>query len=372
MKNIAVFFGGSSVEHDISVITGVLTANSLDREKYNPIPIYVHNDGVWYTGESLLDLDDYKNLNLNKLQRVSLIAGDKKLYSVIKNKKLKVKAEIAVAINCMHGERGEDGSLAGLLLMCEIPLVSPPMLASAISMDKNITKTVMRGLRVKTLPFVTVDENYNVKEITKKISYPVIVKPCCLGSSIGIVKANNDKELEIAILSGLRYGERVLIEPALKDFIEINCAVYSDGEKNVVSECERPVSKSGFLSFSDKYVGGKRVFPADIDKEISDKIKEITLKVYGSLYFSGAIRIDYFVKGKEIYLNEINSVPGSLAFYLFCDTLKEFSVVLDKMIIQTEKRCAKESTFSRRYSSGVLFSSGSKGAKKKSLADKNV
>ncbi len=367
MKNIAVFFGGSSVEHDISVITGVLTANSLDKEKYNPIPIYVHNDGVWYTGESLLDLDDYKNLNLNKLQRVTLVLGEKNLYTIIKNKKLKVKLDIAVAINCMHGERGEDGSLAGILAMCDLPLLSPSMLASSISMDKSITKIVMKGLKIKTLPSITVDSDYKINEIKKKFTYPVIVKPCKLGSSIGIITADNDVDLEKAILGGFRFGDRVVIEPALKDFCEINCAAYSDGEKIVVSECERPVSKSGFLSFSDKYVGGKRVFPADINKEISDKIKSITEKVYRTLLFSGVIRIDYFVKDKEIYLNEINSVPGSLAFYLFCDTLKEFSVLLEKMITETEKRCAKESTFNRKYSSGILFVGGSKGGKKRSF-----
>ena len=365
MKNVAVFFGGSSVEHDISVITGVLTANSLNKEKYNVIPIYVHNNGLWYTGENLLDLDEYKNLKVDKLERVSVVLGDNKIYRIIRGRKIKVAMEISLAINCMHGERGEDGSLCGVLNMCGIPLCSPPIMASAVSMDKSITKMVMSGLRVKTLPSVTVGENYKISEIKQKIKYPMIIKPCCLGSSIGIVKAKDDRELEQGIANGLRYGDKVLIEPLLEDFYEINCGAYFDGEKVIVSECEKPVSKGGILSFTDKYVSGKRIFPADVPKEVSDKIKAITKKVYQSLYFTGVIRIDFFVKGQSVYLNEINSVPGSLAFYLFCDTIKEFSVVLDKLVAETEKRSARESTFNRKYNSGVLFSCGSKGAKKK-------
>ncbi len=365
MKNIAVFFGGTTVEHDISVITGVLTLNSLDATKYNGIPIYIHNDGLWYTGEILRDLDDYANLNLKKLNQVTVVAGKDYLYSVVKGKKLKPICQISTAINCLHGERGEDGSLAGLLSMCEIPLASPSLLASAVSMDKCFTKIVMKGLKIKTLPYVSLTIGDDVKAVTERLKFPVIIKPACSGSSVGIYTAKNLSELKSGVLGAFRFGEKVIVEPKITDFLEINCACYFDGEKAVVSECEHPISKGEYLSFDDKYTGGKREFPADIPKILSDRIKAITEKVYLELNFNGAIRIDYFIKDEEIYLNEINSVPGSLAFYLFSDTLKGFSVMLDKMVIEAQARHARSSTQNRKFNSAVLSFGGSKGAKGK-------
>lgn len=365
MKNIAVFFGGTTVEHDVSVITGVLTINSLDKNKYNGVPVYVHNDGLWYTGESLKDLDDYKNLDLNQLERVTVIAGKDVLYKVVKDKKIKPICKIATAINCLHGERGEDGSLAGLLAMCEIPLVSPSLLPSAVSMDKCFSKIVMQGLGIKSLPYVSITEKDDLESIVKAVKYPVIIKPACSGSSVGISKAENEEEFTSGVLCALRYGEKVIIEPFITGHKEINCAAYSVGGEIIVSECEQPVGKGAYLSFSDKYTGGERIFPADIDKSVAEKIKAITEKVYRELGFNGVIRIDYFVKGEEIYLNEINSVPGSLAFYLFSETLKGFTKMLDNMIVDAEQRFAKATTLNRKYSSGILSFSGSKGAKRK-------
>ena len=365
MKNIAVFFGGNSVEHDVSVITGVLTANSLNKQKYVAVPVYVHTDGLWYTGESLLDIDNYKNLKLEKLERITLLAGGGMLYKVIKGKKLKPFCKIAVAINCMHGERGEDGSLAGLLNMCEVALASPPLMSSAVSMDKCFTKTAMKGLKVKTLPSVTVYSDEDLSIVKSKLKYPLIVKPACSGSSIGIAKATDDDSLVNAINYALRFGDKAIVEPQLKGHLEINCSAYRVGEKIIVSECEKPIGKGEFLTFDDKYTGGKRVFPADIDKSLSDRIKAITEKVYLGLDFYGIIRIDYFVVGGEIYLNEINSVPGSLAFYLFCNTLKEFSTLLDSILEDAEKRYVKSSTVKRKYHSGILMQGGTKGAKRK-------
>lgn len=365
MKDIAVFFGGTTVEHDVSVITGVLTVNSLDKIKYNGIPIYIHNDGVWYTGECLKDLDDYKSLDFKKLQKVTLIAGDSTLFKVVKDKKLKPICKISTAINCLHGERGEDGSLAGLLNLCEIPLASPALLPSAVSMDKCFTKTVMQGLKIKTLPYVSVTANSELKEISKKLEFPVIIKPATLGSSVGISKANDIESLERGVNYALRFGEKVIIEPLLTGHKEINCAVYSKGVKVVVSECEQPVGKGEFLSFSDKYTGGKRIFPANLPKQVSNKIKSITEKVYRSLGFNGVIRIDYFVKGEEIFLNEINSVPGSLAFYLFSETLSGFTKMLDEMILDADRRYSITTTINRTYSSKILDFGGSKGAKNK-------
>ena len=364
MKNVAVFFGGESVEHDVSVITGTLTLNSIDKNLFNPIPIYVAKDGRWFTGEILKDVDEYKTLNQKKLIEVILKSGRNQLFQ-IKGKKLKPLLAIAVAINCMHGERGEDGCLAGVLSMSNIPLASPNLLASSVCMDKSFTKTVMKGLKIKTLPSVSVGEKFNEKEVFSKLKLPLIVKPNSLGSSIGISKVNKKEDLTSAISFAKKFGERVIIEPFLKDFIEINCAVYRDRHgKIVVSECERPVGKDEVLSFDDKYKSGKRIFPADISEKLSSKIKDTTKKVYSELYADGVLRIDYLVSGDEIYLNEVNTVPGSLACHLFSLTLKEFSGVLEKNIRRAESDFAKEQTIKTTFKSGIINGFGAKGSKK--------
>lgn len=363
MKTIAVFFGGMSVEHDVSVITGVLTLNSINKILYDPVPVYVDYDGLWYTGQELFDIDYYKNPDFRKLKRVTLVSGCPKLYT-LKGKRIKELGVVSVAINCMHGERGEDGSLSGTLKMCGIPLASPGTLPSAVSMDKHLTKTVLKGLGVKTLSCVLA-ESSNISVIEEKIGYPVIVKPACLGSSIGIKKAENRKELEDAVAYAKRFGEKVIAEKCLTDFVEINCAVLKRADGKIkVSDCERPIGKNSILTFEDKYSSGKREFPANIPSEVSDKIKKISERVYIELGFTGAIRIDYMVSGKNVYLNEINSVPGSLAYYLFCDTLKEFSKMITDMIRLAEKNFAIESSLVKKYSSSVLNISGSKGAKR--------
>jgi D-alanine-D-alanine ligase len=253
MKIVAVFFGGVSVEHDVSVITGVMTVNATDKTKYQAEPIFVDKNGEWYTGELLKDVDEYKDLDYKKLKKVMLKPGDNRLYQ-LKAKKLKPLFPIAVAINCMHGERGEDGSLAGILKTCNIPLASPDITASSVCMDKCVTKTAMKGLKVKTLPGVTVTDSDSAVGLVKGMRYPLIVKPACLGSSIGISQAKNAEELQNAVNYALKFGEKAIIEPCLKNFIEINCAVYRKANGSLcISECERPVSSTSFLSFDDRY-----------------------------------------------------------------------------------------------------------------------
>ncbi len=365
MKTVAVFYGGKSVEHDVSIITGVMTANCLGGE-YQALPVYIDKAGAWYTGDSLFDPDGYKNLNLKKLKKVTLTGGSNVLYE-IKRGKIKPLATVSVAINCMHGGFGEDGSLAGLLNFCGIPLASPPVLPASVSMDKSFTKTVLKGIKVKALPSITVSSVKEFQAVKDKIEYPVIVKPVLLGSSIGISRAEKPKEIEGAISYGLKFCDRVIIESCLDDFIEINCAAYLKKDGTIeISECEQPIGRTKILSFNDKYEGGKRVFPANIDKKYSDKIKEITKKVYIELGFSGVIRIDYFLSDGQIYLNEINSVPGSLAYYLFGDTLYSFSKMLKELIAVAEQKFAKDGTVTTDYKSGILNGVGSKGTKGRS------
>ena len=362
MKNIMVVYGGISVEHDVSVITGVLTLNALDKNKYNPVPVYVGKDGAWYTGD-LFDIDGYKKLNFKKLKKVTLTADSNVLYQVKKNR-LKRICDIAVAINCLHGG-GEGGSLAGLLTHSKIPLASPDVFASSVAMDKAKTKIALKGLNVKTLPYAVTDGRIDEKEI-EKIGFPLIVKPSSTGSSIGIRSAENKEELKSAISYALRYDRTAIIEKMLFHPIEINCSAYkNDKGEIIVSECEKPICKGKILSFDDKYVDGEREFPAKIDKKYSNKIRKITEKVYDKLSFTGIIRIDFFIYEGEIYINEINSVPGSLAYYLFSDTLKGFTEILNNIISFAEKEFAKQSTVIKEYKTTVLSIDGIKGGKSK-------
>lgn len=361
MKNIAVFFGGESVEHDVSVITGVLTLNSLDKEKFLPFPVYIDGDGTWFTGEELFDVENYKNLDVKKLKQVTLVAGKPVFYEIRKEKKLKPIFAVSCAVNCMHGERGEDGAIIGLLSMCKIPVASPDITASAICIDKRVSKILLKGLSVKTPLAKRIEKN----ELPRGIKFPVIVKPNRLGSSIGISVAKDEKEFFDAVNLARRYGDEVIAEEKLEDFIEINCAAYADKSgKIITSECEKPVGKSDVLSFADKYSGGEREFPAKIDKSVSDKIKSTTAKIYSALSMKGLIRIDFFVKGGEIFVNEINTVPGSLAYYLFCDTFKEFGKLLTEQIEIAEREFAKQNSFIKKYDSKVLCISGAKGSKR--------
>jgi len=364
MKNIAVFFGGVSVEHDVSVITGVMTLNTLDKNKYEGVPIFIDVDGKWWTGEKLFDVENYKTLSVKKLKRVALFGGDNVLYE-IKGKRVKPVCTLFAGINCLHGERGEDGSLAGLLKMCGVPLASPDMFPSAMSIDKAMTKKVLSGLNVKTLPFVLINGVTDYEKVKKKLGYPVMVKPLRLGSSIGINKAENPEELVNAVSQAKRYGEGVIVEPLLSGFTEINCAAYINPKgETVVSECERPIGKEEVLTFNDKYASGNREFPANIDKKISDKIKRLTASIYDKMGFTGIIRIDYFVKDGEVLLNEINSVPGSLAYYLFTDTLKGFSEILNEIIAVAEKDFLKDVSVKTVYNSSLLNLTGIKSAKR--------
>ena len=374
MKNVLVFFGGKSCEHDVSIITGVLTVNSINKELFNAIPIYVDKNGEWYTAEVLKDIEWYKSKNLSKLTKVTLISGNDTLYLVHKNK-IKPICKIAVAINCIHGLNGEDGVLAGYLKMCNIPFASPDLFASSMSIDKDFTKVFLSGIGVDKLPCVRLfkDSYYQKKQSTikmleKKFSYPVIVKPCNLGSSIGIKIAKTEDELIPAIDKAFNYDDKIIIEKAISNFKEINCAAYKSGDKIIVSECEEPISADEILSFNDKYLGSKsgarKNFPADISKELSQKIKTITEKVYRKGDFTGVIRIDYMVLDSKIYLNEINSVPGSLAYYLFCDSVKDFSNMLTELLNEGIKKQILKNNRNYNFNSNILTDiKGVKGGK---------
>ena len=360
MKNILVFFGGVSCEHEVSVITGVMTANCLSA-KAHVFPIYVDTEGKWHTGERLKDLSWYKTRDFKTVSDVTVIAGDNTLY-VVKNGKLKPLCRTDAAINCMHGVNGEDGTLAGVMRLSKIAFASPGLFPSSVAMDKYFTKLALKGIGADCLPYVKLSRtNYikkrdlAVKYVFKTLGFPVIIKPANLGSSIGISVAKDKNSLWLALDNAFLYDDKVIAEKALTDFREINCACIKLGGKYLVSECEEPKLSGDILSFSDKYSGEKRsVFPAELDEKIARRIKDVTSYIYRKLDFTGAIRIDFLLCGEKIYVNEINSVPGSLAYYLFVDSTEKFC---DLLLESAE--CAIEDEIDREnnvytYSSGIL------------------
>ena len=364
MKNILVFFGGKSVEHDISIITGVLCLNSIDKLKFNPIPVYVDESGVWYTGDELFDIGNYKNKSFKKLKKVTLIPNDNGLYAIA-TRKIKKLYNIACAINCLHGVNGEDGCIIGALKIASIPFASPDLFGSSLAIDKDYTKIFLSGINVDRLPYVRIFRQayYEKKEtaiklIERRFSYPVIVKPATLGSSIGIGVAKNKDELYNSLNSAFNYDDKVIVEKELSGFTEINCSAYKSGDKIIVSECEEPITKNQILSFQDKYQGYKtgsnRKMPADISKSVRDKIRSVTEKIYRKADFIGVIRIDYILYENKIYVNEINTVPGSLAYYLFSDTLKGFSDMLTSLINEGIKKHLNYKDRNFTFKSSVL------------------
>ncbi len=366
MKNIVVIFGGNSCESDVSIITGVMTANALDKNLFFAVPVYVDKDGCFYTGNELFDLDNFKVIKELDLKRVEFSVGDNTLYYRKKNK-LKQFIKVDAIINCCHGGVGEKGSLYGYFETIGIPMASPGLLASSVAIDKVNTKRYLKGNGVNTAKWLSIKNGESVGQVAlvaeEQLGYPMIIKPNTLGSSIGIKVVCNLKEFTVAVMQAFKYDDVVIIEEFISDATEINCAVYKTGIETVVSECERPMTTNSILTFEDKYCGGEREFPAKIPKALSDKIKGITKRVYEMLDARGIMRFDFLLSKDKIYLNEMNSVPGSLAYYLLSNTFKEFRSVLTEIITSTIIEYNSKATLERNFSSNILSGKFNKGGK---------
>lgn len=352
MRKVAVLFGGKSCENEISVLTGVFVLNLIDREKYTPVPVYIDTDGVTYTSPKMHDLNAFKDKKTARFERVFFEGGD--LYAVhIGKKRIKKLHKIDAAINCCHGGLGEGGGVSAIMAWNDIPLASPDLTASGVFMDKCMTKLVMRALGVPTLDHIRVNEKdyqkrgaFLLKSVERRLKYPVVVKPAHLGSSIGICVAANDKELKAAIETAFTLDSRVLIEKYLKDKTDVNCAAYSLNGEIVTSEVETAFG-SGIYSFEDKYIkrktdggktgGGERT---TVQGELREKIRSYTKTVYKRMNLQGAVRMDFLVSEGKAYLCEVNTVPGSLAYYLFCERISDartfFSDLIEEAIASSK------------------------------------
>ena len=331
-KTIAVVFGGVSNENEISVITGTMAANVLKAGGMAVLPVYVAQNGEFFTDEELLKLDTYKQNAFKNCNRAIIADGG----VCVLNKRGKVKKYVKVdcVLNCCHGGWGESGGLNGLCAAAGLPLAGAGMFESSAFMDKYLTKIVLSGLGVKVAPYRYIRPNSG--EVCG-LPYPLIVKPATLGSSIGIQKVEDGEQLKAALDCAFIYDSAAIVEKYLTPRREINCAAYFANDEVVVSECEEAVTAGDILSFEDKYQGGgKSVIPADIPAEISTHIRETTRKVYEKLNMRGIVRFDYILSD-EVFLSEVNTVPGSLAYYLFAKSFKDFFGVLESVISQAER-----------------------------------
>lgn len=323
-KKVIVVFGGVSNENEISVITGTMAANVLKKAGVKVVPLYISQQNEYFCGDILLKTESFAQEAYKNCPRAILADGG----IWLKNKKGRPKKHIDAdcVLNCCHGGYGEGGGLSGICAAAGLPLVGEDIFPSAAFMDKYYTKIVLKGLGVKTVPYCYMRQNCGD---VCDIPFPVIVKPATLGSSIGINAANNAEELKAALACAFVYDGAAVVEKYLSDRREINCAAaYSDGDI-VVSECEEALFTGDILSFGDKYEGGgKSVCPAHIPERTAQEIKGITRYIYSSLNMRGIVRLDFVLSGGEIYVNEVNTVPGSLAYYLLAPDFGGFGEFL--------------------------------------------
>lgn len=389
--NLAVLFGGRSVEHEVSVISAVQAMASMNKEKYNIIPVYMTKKSEFYTGEKLMDINNYKDIPalLKECTECVFVRSEGKV-QLIRQKMKKfgsnLISDVDIAFPVVHGTNVEDGALQGYLQTLDLPYVGCDVLASAVGMDKYVMKILLKEAGFPVLDccrFAAFDLDRIEEcadEVEKKFGYPVIVKPINLGSSVGISKAKDRSGLIKSMEDAFAFSDRILIEPAVVQLKEINCSVLGDSESAEASVCEEPVQASDedILSFEQKYVGGggksggskgmaslKRKIPADISPEQEETIRRLAVDAFRSLGCNGVTRIDFMIDmaTDKIYINEINTIPGSLAFYLWEPKGVKYPELLERMIQLALKRHRQAAKINYTFDSNILSMGGSFGAK---------
>lgn len=387
---IGIFFGGRSTEHEISVISASQAMHAINAEKYEVVPIYISKQGKWYTGNALLDIQNYRNIPglLEKVEEVYMepTFGDYNLYK--KKRSLfgsNVLKHIDVVIPVLHGSNGEDGIFEGLLETIGIPYAGCNTLSSANGMDKITMKMILKSCGIPVVNFVWFSDKewYTrreeiINQIEKEIGYPVIVKPANLGSSVGIGRACNREELIDKIDGAEIYTTRIIVEDMVEDLQEINCSVLGDCDENQASVLEEPIKSGEILSYEDKYVGGskgakgmqasqKRI-PADLPENETKRIQFLARETFRVLSCHGVSRVDMIIdrKTRDIYVNEINTIPGSLSFYLWEATGISFEQLMDKLVELAIKRKREQGLKTVSYDHNIFnLGGGLKGGIKK-------
>lgn len=386
---VGVIFGGETVEHEVSVISAVQAMEHINRDKYEVIPIYISKERIWYTGAMLTDIEVYKDFNdLKKYATEVVLTKTKDGFFLQKTKGLfrRNVTDIDVAFPIVHGNNAEDGSLQGYLDSVGIPYVGSRVLGSALGQDKVVMKQVFKDMKLPIVDYVWffdseyADDSEKIFVDVKKLGYPVIVKPATLGSSVGITFVKSEKDLAKAIEEAMKYDVKVVIEKAVENLVEVNCSVFGNYSYQETSAIEEVTSDDEFLTYADKYIGGSkgkmkgaskgmasasRIIPARITKELEKEIKETSKKAFKALNLGGVCRIDYLIdkKTNKFYINEPNTIPGSLAFYLWEPTGKPYEELLDEMITLCIKDYKNRAKKIYSFESNILSNYGVKGLK---------
>ena len=375
---LAIVFGSRACEHDVSIISGLQALYAADAQKYDAFPVYISREGEWFVGDALRKMEFYKKPDWGVVRRVFPAGkhGKLALMDAQEHKGLFKKGEpdvmADVVMPVLHGMNGEDGTLSGMMEMWGIPYTSSGVLGSSVGMDKIAMKQLFRGCGFPILDWLGVERNQWFEEreaildrVEKALAYPVFVKPANLGSSIGISKAEDRQALSDALDVASSYDRRLLVERGLTNFKEINCAALGYANDIEVSATEMPTSWEAFLSFDDKYLRGKgakgmealaRKIPAPVEPQVEARVKELTRAVFSALDCKGVARVDFLLDevSGELYVGEINTIPGSLAFYLWEATGLKFGALVDKMVEYALRASQdkRQSVFS--YDSSIL------------------
>lgn len=360
--NVGVFFGGRSTEHEISVISASQAMHAINREKYDVTPIYISKQGKWYTGDALFDVANYRDIKqlLAKCEEVYMepTFDDYNLYR--KKKSLfgsNVVTRLDVVIPVLHGSNGEDGIFEGVLESIGIPFAGCNTLSSANGMDKITMKMILQACDIPVVDYVWFTDKQwfsqrdaLIEKIEKKIGYPVIVKPANLGSSVGIGRAVDRQQLIEKVDEAEKYSTRIIVEDMVEDLQEINCSVLGDCDENEASVTEEVMKTGDILSYTDKYAGGSKgakgmqasakEIPAKLSKEETERVQHLARETFRVLGCHGVSRIDFIIDrdNRNIYVNEINTIPGSLSFYLWEATGLPFNKLMERLVALALKR----------------------------------
>lgn len=386
---VGVIFGGESAEHEVSIISAIQAINKMNEDKYDIIPIYITKDRQWYTGAMLKDIDSYQDLSLIKKYATNVVLVEKNNRFILQKKKGLFKREVAeidIAFPIVHGTNVEDGVLQGYLQTIGIPFVGPNTYAGVVGQDKVFMKAIFEKEDLPLSKYVWFyDSEYKTDkdEVLKKISklkYPLIVKPATTGSSIGISYAEDEAKLCEAIDDAINYDTKILVEEVVENLKEVNISVLGNYEHQKLSVIEEVNGHNKFLTYEDKYIGGgktkakfgvksvpsckgskgmlsaSRKIPADLSDKLKEEVETVAKKAFKALGSSGCCRIDFLIDSKKnkVYVNEINSIPGSLAFYLWEPLGKDYTELLDDMINIGIKDYKKRSSKTYTFDTNIL------------------
>ncbi len=389
---VGVIFGGETVEHEVSIISALQAMEHMNKDKYDIVPIYISKDRIWYTGKMLMDIDVFRNFeDLKRYATKCMLVKKDDIFVLQRTTGLfrKTITDLDLVFPIVHGNNVEDGTLAGLLDSVGIPYVGSGVLGSALGQDKVVMKQVFTSMNLPIVDYTWfydtdyADSAEDIKNNIEELGYPVIVKPAKLGSSVGITYVKDRTDISKAIEDAIQYDNKIIVEKAVENLLEVNCSVLGDYTYQQTSEIEEVKSRADFLTYQDKYIGnGKgsktgmskgmvsasRIIPARIDNNTEEQVRKYAAEAFKALNMSGVCRIDFLInkETRKVYINEPNTIPGSLAFYLWEPTGKKYTELLDDMITLAIKNYKSKHKKVYSFETNILSGyNGTKGVKGK-------